>query len=292
MIGFTQYKILGDVVSAEKIKPEDYWRLLGELEVEAINNSFHILRKLDLLAEKCMTLALKSPFLKGNRSGSYSLSIAALFLKRAMSDFRGAWLLLNRGYPYQAACVVASLYEHASIVNCICDRDDLAKVAISGKDGDITWKPVQLAKMCAQKDLFGEIKHKNPEGDIFDNAWRAEYHNYKLLCKMKHPTMQQLQDEASMTLTDKGQFVVAARPDNRQDSLGLKQLIMVIAIMKLISATKNFAKATDCNADEDGKVFFEEELFVFYQELTDFIKESEVAKAKIHVYGYSFFEKG
>lgn len=276
-------------MSDDDYQLENYWKVLGILEVDAIDYSFIHLKKLDVLAEMCMNLALKTPFLQGKNSGSSPLTIASLFLKRTMSDFRAAWLLMNWGYPYQAACVVASLYEHASIVNCVCDSAELAKKAVSGKDGDIPWRPIELAQMCAQKDLFGVIESKAPNNAEFESAWRHEYHSYKLLCKMKHPTMQQLKDEALMTLTDKNQFVVAAKPDVRNDSLGLKQLIMLIAIRKLFSAIKNIAQATNCEKNDKDEDDYKRKIFELYEGINLFIKDSEISKAVIKVYGYDFY---
>ncbi|ELB2819339.1 hypothetical protein QNE82_001459 [Vibrio alginolyticus] len=51
------------------------------------------LKPWDSLAEICMDLAVKAPFLHGRNSNAKSIKLAAAFLKRTMSDFRGAWLL-------------------------------------------------------------------------------------------------------------------------------------------------------------------------------------------------------
>lgn len=268
-----------------------YWKTLANLEVAAINYSYTNLQELDSLSEKCIELAISVPFLKGERSGCYSLSVATLFLKRAISDFRGAWLLLNWGYPYQAACAVASLYEHALIVNCICDRDDLAKVAMSGRDGDMPWQPKKLAKMSACKDLFGVVKTDFPNDSNFERAWRHEYWNYKFLCKMKHPTVQQLNDEASMTLLDSNTYVVAAKPDIRKESLGLKKIIMFIAISKIFSAVKNVAKATKCSHDSEEEKLLFEELVSLNEKMKLFLENSKVLEVPIKVYGYDFIGK-
>ena len=169
---------------------DHYWNYLAHLEVGAIDRSFEELKPWDSLAEDCMNLAIKAPFLKGEKSGAISIKLSAAFLKRTMSDFRGAWLLINWGYPYQAACVAASLYENALVVNCLVERQDLADEVLHNKNMDVPWGAQKLCKMAAHKDLYGNIPDKFPNDDNFNKAWKMCYHNYKLLCKMKHPTIQ------------------------------------------------------------------------------------------------------
>lgn len=250
--------------------PDRYWNYLAQLEVAAIDSNYVGLKPWDELAEKCMNLAIKAPFLKGENTGSKSLKLAAAFLKRTMSDFRGVWLLLNWGYPYQAACVAASLYENALVVNCISGRDDFAAKILTNQNGDVPWKPQQLSKMAAQRDLFGEIKDKPPIDSNFEQAWKLCYQNYKLLCKMKHPTLQQINDETSHAMNAKGQFVVIPLPDTRESAIGLKQMIMIICISKLFSAAKCFAQSSACTDDDK----YHEEFYNFATEVYSDLKEA------------------
>ncbi|WP_286887961.1 hypothetical protein [Pseudoalteromonas sp. ESRF-bin5] len=268
--------------------PDHYWNYLAQLEVHAIDKNHHALKPWDELAEKCMNLAIKAPFLKGKETGIKSLKLAAAFLKRVMSDFRGVWLFINWGYPYQAACVASSLYENALVVNCISGRDDLAEEILADENGDVPWKPQRLSKMAAQRDLFGEIKNNPPSDKDFEQAWKLCYHNYKLLCKMKHPTLQQIKDETSHATNKQGQFAVIPLPDTRESSVGLKQMIMVIAISKLFSAAKCFAQSSNCSDDDE----FHQEFYNFaaevYSDLKNHISTSGIGSIPIKATGFKF----
>lgn len=265
------------------ISPEQYWNHLAELEIYAIDRSHHDLKNWAHLAEKCMNLAIQVPFLKGEKTRTISLNLASAFLKRTMSDFRGTWLLLNWGYPYQAACTVASLYENSLVVNCISGRDDLANVIVSSKGGDIPWKPQQLCKMAAQIDLYGEIKSKNPDNSDFEKAWKLCYHNYKLLCKMKHPTLQQIKDETKHTMLDGHQFGVIPLPDTRDSIIGLKEMLMIISISKLFSAAKCFAKSIKCPEKDEYQQKLLHLADEIYTELMVNIRNSKISNIPIKV---------
>ncbi|WP_370598885.1 hypothetical protein NMD15_06945 [Plesiomonas shigelloides] len=268
--------------------PDGYWNDLAKLEILAIDKNYENLQTWDKLAEKCMNLAIKAPFLPATNTNSRSLKLSAAFLKRAMSDFRGLWILINWGYPYQAACIAASLYENALVVNCISGRDDLADLIINNTGGDVPWKPQQLAKMAAQRDLYGEIKSIPPKDQNFDNAWKLCYRNYKLLCKMKHPTLQQVKDETEHALNCNGQFVVIPFPDSRDSSLGLKHLIMIIAISRIFSAAKCFAISSKCNHDNlDYKKFIDDAKEI-YSDLQEHIRNSEISKIPIKLDKFPF----
>lgn len=268
--------------------PDHYWNYLAQLEVHAIDKNYSTLKPWDELAEKCMHLAIKAPFLNGEATGSKSLKLAAAFLKRTMSDFRGAWLLVNWGYPYQAACVAASLYENALVVNCISGRDDLAEKILTNKNGDVPWQPQKLSKMAAERDLFGEIRRHTPSDSNFERAWKLCYHNYKLLCKMKHPTLQQIDDETSHAMNEKGEFVVIPLPDTRDSAVGLKQMIMVVCISKLFSAAKCFAQSSQCsNYDPLHQEFYSFATEV-YSELKTHISTSAIKSTPIEATGFKF----
>lgn len=268
--------------------PDHYWNYLARLEISAIDDNYLKLKQWDKLSEKCMNLAIKAPFLKGENTGSKSLRLAAAFLKRTMSDFRGTWLLLNWGYPYQAACVAASLYENALVVNCISGRDDLADKILTNQYGDVPWSAIQLSKMAAQRDLFGEIKDKLPIDTNFDRAWQLCYHNYKLLCKMKHPTLQQVSDETSHSINTKGEFVVIPLSDTRESALGLKQMIMIICISKLFSAAKCFAQSSACADDDKQEKEFLDFASEVYSELKEQISSSLIKDLPIKATGFKF----
>lgn len=263
--------------------PDYYWEHLAYLEASCLENNFKLVKDWDSLAQKCMLLAIKAPFLVKSEKNKLSLKVASAFMKRTMSDFRGAWLLLNIGYPYQAACVAASLYENSLIVNCISDSDDLATKALECRGGDIPWGPKKLAQMAAQKDLYGVIKNDQPNNVEYKKAWELCYHNYKLLCKMKHPTIQQLKEEVKNTSIDNGQFVVVPKPFEMSFNTPVFEIIMIIMISRLFSAAKCFAMALNLPAEDDSNVEFLTLCNEVYSLLIGKIESSDLRSLPIEV---------
>ena len=269
-------------------KPDDYWDYLPHLEAMAIDHSLIELKEWDLLAEKCMTLAIKAPLIQGQGSNHEANKLASAFLKRSMSDFRSIWLLIKWGYLYQAACVAASLYENSLVVECIVGRKDLADKILNNKNQDVPWSAVQLSKMAAYKDLYGDIPNKLPDSDKeFDLTWKLCYHNYKLLCKMKHPTLQQVKDEADSSKNAKGQFAVLPIPDLRKDNLGLKHMLIIISIIRLIAASNSLAQAKSLKDDITYKSYHDD-LINLKKELMNSMNNSKVKDMPIKAYGFKF----
>lgn len=269
-----------------KENPEHYWDYLGYMEASAIEKNNDTIKPWDETAKKCMTLAILAPLLKGEKSSEDSVKLAAAFLKRSMTDFRSIWLMLNWGYPYQAACVASSLYENSLVVNCIVDRNDLARTVMNAKNGDIPWGAQKLAKMAAEKDLMGEITDKPENSKEYEQAWKLCYRNYKWLCKIKHPTIQQLNDETNHAKVDDGRFAVIPLPDTRDSGVGLKQMIMIIAVSRLFSAAKNFAMAIKCPDDDKEHIKFFNLTCEVFSELKDNISKSSIKDLPIQVYDY------
>lgn len=105
---------------------------------------------------------------------------------------------------------------------------------------------------------------------------------------MKHPTLQQIKDETSHATNKQGQFAVIPLPDTRESSVGLKQMIMVIAISKLFSAAKCFAQSSNCSDDDE----FHQEFYNFaaevYSDLKNHISTSGIGNIPIKATGFKF----
>ncbi|HHQ6569820.1 TPA: hypothetical protein ACSTJX_004735 [Serratia fonticola] len=281
-------------IGMEKVNwPEYYWDHLAKLESVCLEKNFSLMKGWDTLAEKCMLISIKAPFLLKEIDKPLSLNVASVFMKRCMSDFRGAWWMLNLGYPYQAACIAASLYEHSLIVDCISNRDDLARQVIECKNGDIPWNPKKLAQMAAQRDIYGSIGDERslderPLKERYNSAWRLSYHNYKLLCKMKHPTIQQLKEEAKNTKLPNGQFVVVPKPFELNNNMPVSHMIMIIIISRLFSAAKCFAMSVNLPVDDQNNIEFFNLCNEVYELLLKNIENSDIKSLPIEVCDFSF----
>jgi len=204
---------------------DEYWKNLPLLELSA--KKFN--EKLSdwyQLTEKTFQLALAVPFLK-NYNKTQSINISIAFFKRCMTDFRSSFLLCDAGYPYQSACVAASLYENSRVTCCLSYSQELAQTFLSSSKPDIPWGPKDLSKMWVQSASGDKVGKPYPKTKEFEENWRCDYLRYKHLCKMKHPTLYHLNDEVKHTaIPDLDQFAPIPIPDNREEALGLKQYLL------------------------------------------------------------------
>ncbi len=105
---------------------------------------------------------------------------------------------------------------------------------------------------------------------------------------MKHPTLQQIKDETSHAMNEKGQFAVIPLPDTRESTLGLKQMIMVIAISKLFSAAKCFAESSNCFDDDELYQEFYNFATEVYSDLKNHISNSDIVSIPIKASRFKF----
>jgi hypothetical protein len=104
---------------------ETLWDKLNEAEGSASSVLNDFLADFEAVCRSCYGLAIEVIFLPGAKEPiekTLSLRVAALFLRRALNDLRGTWVLIARGYTSQAACVAASLWENSLVVSCSRSR--------------------------------------------------------------------------------------------------------------------------------------------------------------------------
>lgn len=58
---------------------EHYWNYLARFEDAVIDQSYEDLKPWDSLAEDCMNLAIKAPFLMGKNSSTRSIKLSYLY---------------------------------------------------------------------------------------------------------------------------------------------------------------------------------------------------------------------
>ncbi|OAT71893.1 hypothetical protein [Parageobacillus thermoglucosidasius] len=172
-----------------------------------------------------------------------TLRIAAILLKRCLTDFRVLWNLLLTGYTPQAGSIAASLFETAlSIPYLLKNREAIQD--IKNNNGDIPWKVPDLCKNIAS------IQYKSDKYQ-YELGWREIYAAYKWLCKIKHPTLRSTLHEGLSTSIRENEFVVMAIPDIRQEDLAVKMTILTISISRLCDAV--FCIHNELKLDKDNE---------------------------------------
>jgi hypothetical protein len=199
-------------------------------------------------------LAVEAPTLPSRRVPSdmpvpSDMTVAALFLKRALSDLRAVWLLLQTGYTSQAAAVAASLWENSLASACVCGHPSRADEVLNNPN-ELPWRPKQLARLHAT-DVTAKIASSAERNRQFELRWREHYGPYKWLCGLKHPTLRSVRHDSKSTVLDEDkQFVVMAMPDLRPDDRGIKLGVATQALQHILAASSRFTDVSDC---EDTK---------------------------------------
>lgn len=227
--------------------PSGLWLAADLAEATAKNALASTLSPFGPVLENCYEAAVQAPTLPCKREGAHDLRAGALFLSRSLTDLRSTWLLLLSGYTPSAASVVAGLWEHSLAVSALVGNDSNTRKLLSSSDGDLPWKPQQLAKMHAtlQRREYENRGEPWAEGD-YEVVWRQIYAGYNWLCKIKHPTMPAALHSALSASAGPTTFVVMAAPDLRDEDQPVKHLLLVIAVSRISEACRVFANAAEC----------------------------------------------
>lgn len=202
------------------------------------------------------------------------IDVAALFLKKTLTDLRAAWLVLRTGYTSPAAALVASLWENALSAAHISKHPESITALSPG--ADLPWGAQRLAKLSA-RDLVGELSSTTEK---FELAWREAYASYKWLCKMKHPTLRSAGHDAFSAATGEGDYVVMAAPDIRSHDIANKAMLLAIASSRTFEALSAFVYATRCETSHDAYQTYDRLIQPFLQSrhvFSDAIKNSRIA---------------
>lgn len=230
---------------------EALWTLLDDIERVTRDELGVALADWEAVVRSAIEAGCLAPLVPAKNQSAKQLVAAAPFLKRALNDMRGIWLMLERGYSSQAASVAASLYENALTAAIIAGSEKLAKEASQTKYAEIPWTPKQLAQLNARRGLEVQAKNgKKTTPKEYEDAWTISYFNYKWLCQIKHPTWQSVQHDVRGTLTNPTEYAVRPGPNNVPEDMHLKACILGGSVAKLLEASKSFFLALE--ADENS----------------------------------------
>lgn len=227
---------------------EGFWAALSRIERSSRYKLSSKLAPFERPIRNCYECGVQVVTLPPERTHDLASRAAALFLKRILNDLRTVWLLVCTGYTSQAASVAAALSEHALAVSCLAGSPANARRLVSEKTGDLPWSPVQLCKMHA-RELALEKKEQGKPFDehYYEKTWREVYFAYKLLCKIKHPTLRSAVHDSFSTYAKQGAYVVMAAPDTSGEDLPLKAIVLLISLARCYSAIRSFFMSLECD---------------------------------------------
>lgn len=215
----------------KKQSSEGLWHALNNAETRSMS---HIADQLDPFGSavcNCYEAGVQAQCLPCRRHGEIDLRIAGLFLKRVLTDLRGMWLLTIRGYTGQAASLAASLFEHALAAETIAGNPERAEQCMNKAELGIPWSVKELARLA--------------RGRAADSQAEVTYFTYRWLCKIKHPTIPSLLNEARSTKLDSNAFVIMALPNATEEDISLKGLILTDGLLEAKTAISAFVEASE-----------------------------------------------
>jgi len=214
------------------------WHRLVFLEYSAQKALLPQLQPYDESFQDTYEAGLLAPILRKKEKNNIDPRLAALFLKRALNDLRGVWILLSKGYTSQAASIAASLYESSLATICLLQSSENIEALLADPHREIPWSITEMAKMVVRS----EGRTAGPE---FENAWRALYAHYVWLCQIKHSTPDSVaHDTVASSMEGKG-YAVMALPNVREEDLSTKAMVAFIAISRCIECIETFAMHSD-----------------------------------------------
>lgn len=222
----------------EKDSLEGLWRATSQMEDGAREMLQPWLSQFQPAVEACYEAGVYAPMLWREVERPEHVRCAALFHKKALTDYRAGWLLLSIGYTSAAAAVFASLWENALTVCHVITTPGSVTEIRKHPEGDVPWKPMELAKHQARRLTADEVK--SDLKDAYEATWREVYGPYKWLCKIKHPTVRSAAHDAFSASVKEDEFVVMAAPDVRESDRVTKALLLMIATARLSDATSAF----------------------------------------------------
>ena len=225
------------------------WKMLDDVEQVTREQSHRILTDWEPIVRATIEAGCLAPLVPATNQGAPQLIAAGPFLKRALNDLRGIWLMLERGYSSQAASIAASLFENALTAAVLASSEKLAAEARKTKYAEIPWSPKQLAQLDAKRGLELQAKNgKKTTTKEYEDNWTISYYHYKWLCQIKHPTWQSVYHDVRGTLTTQSQYAVRPGPNNVPEDDHIKACILGGSVAKMLEACKSFFLALD--ADE------------------------------------------
>lgn len=225
---------------------------------EVLSPQLNHLRSFVRVAYEIAVMAPTLPPQDAARKDALEIRLAALFLKKAVTDLRTLWLVLENGYTSQAACIAAALWENTLAVGAVASDAISAQTMYASEGGELPWKPFQLAKLHAERKRELSQRTKAPMDDAAtDKYWRQIYATYVWLCQIKHPTLASAFHDAFSAQADASTFVVMAAPDVRPSDRGAKSTIVISSCSRVTDAALDFARIAGADeASDQYRAFF------------------------------------
>jgi hypothetical protein len=235
----------------QKNHPEGLWKSCDIMELSVVNELHKQLSAFEKPLTDCYEAGVQAATIVGKRNHEEDMRIAAMFLKRTLTDLRAIWILMCSGYTSQAAAVCVALFEHALSVNCLAGNAENAKKLLKTNGGDLPWSPLELSKIVAHQAKEDAISRRASWTlRDYELVWREVYAGYKFLCKIKHPTLRSVAHDLTSTNIRPNEFVVMAAPNFEAEDLPLKVTIIAIAISRTTSSIDRFVSGIQCSKED------------------------------------------
>lgn len=265
-------------------EPEGLWDACSSMESTARTLVADQLKPFENVVRTLYAAGVQAPTLPSERTSEMDMLIAALFLKKALNDFRSAWLLLHLGYTSQAAAVVASLFENSLAVTYIAGQQQSVDDLRSCNEDELPWKIIEMAQGLARKwQAEAQLEGKKFEESDYEASWMRIYAGYKWLCKIKHPTLRSAIHDSSATRIAADEYVIMAAPNVDPNDVTVKAHILVIAINRLREALRSFVMASRADTKNEEYKAFVKRIDEVYEQTKTAYTSIGPAELPIHI---------
>lgn len=230
-----------------------FWELSHRLEEKAVTKVSNMLAPFDEPIKLLYECGVEVVTLNSRRevAKEIDLQVAALFLKRCLTDLRAIWRLLLMGYTSQAGTLAAATFEYALIVSAIVGNVERSHelLELSDKEEGKLWSVWKLCGFEAEHEKEEKI---NLDSINLKERQKELYNSYQWLCGVKHPTLASARHDAGATSINGTSYVVMAAPDIGILDLWKKFEILSLVITRIYSAIKRYSKNMAFESDDDN----------------------------------------
>jgi hypothetical protein len=238
---------------------EGLWDALALCEASAEAQLSELLNQLADPIRKCYECGVEVATLPNRTSHNLDKQIAAVFLKRALTDLRAIWRLVSQGYTSQAGSVAAATFENALLCAYVAGNSTAAQKIQNSNSGDVPFKAKELAINLAKLRQKAESK----QGRIITEReveihWRTIYAQYKWLCKIKHPNFLSALHDSGASAVNPNDYIIMAVPDTRDEDISNKVTIISTSVGIVYKAILGFAISMELDEDHQRVVRWKE----------------------------------
>jgi hypothetical protein len=241
---------------------EGKWEGLQKLEDKSARIIGKALEPYHIPVKDCYECGVEVAELKSRRIPTIDVVLAAMYLKRSLTDLRVIWKLLLLGYTSQAATVASATLEHVLISACLPGNRNMASQILNSDPLDSPFKVTELCDIFGQ-NMYEEAKALGMNITIEQNEQKKKdtYEMYKWMCKIKHPTLGSVAYSALASDWEWRKSITEVTPDARVEDLANKSNIIGFTVDHIYEGIFKYALYTGVDWEDKSVKVWKDRFF-------------------------------